>query len=204
MSINELNLTINRSNSINTIRALGIIGMIFAPALYIGSFFRSADFEEPNANQLFSSIFGVLYIGGAMASAIAVRRLRVTGNGAGATILFAVQTVGLFAAMWFDILEYAAPHLKESTIFFITDMAYPFSHVLMIIVGIAVWRTGVWRGWRVVPPFLCGFALPSFFAASAIFGRENGSVVFPVLVTIGFFLLGLAVETTESNLKERS
>jgi hypothetical protein len=204
MSVNELKLTIHQTRLSDTFRLLGTVGMVCAPALYISSFFHSGNFNEPNPNQVFASLFGVLYLCGAMASAIAIRRLRVTGNGIGAAILFAVQIVGLFLAMCFDIIEYAAPHLKESTVFFITDMAYPFSHVLMIIVGIAVWRTGVGRGWRVVPPFLGGFALPSFFAASAIFGRENGSVVFPVLVTIGFFLLGLAVETTESNLKERS
>jgi ABC-type Na+ efflux pump permease subunit len=171
--------------------------MISAPALYLGSFFHSPNFDEPKTNQLFSSIFGVLYLSGAMASAMAMRRLRVTGHGRGAAILFAVQIVGLFLAMWFDILEYAAPHLKESTLFFITDMAYPFSHVLMIIVGIAVWKTGRWRGWRVTPPFLCGLALPVFFASSALFGRENSGWIFIGGVTLGFFLLGYAIKTTE-------
>ena len=195
--MNELNLTISHTNSINKTRILGVIGMIFAPALYLGSFFHSANFDEPKANQLFSSIFGVLYLSGAMASAIAMRRLRVTGRGRGAAILFAVQIVGLFLAMWFDILEYAAPHLKESTIFFITDMAYPFSHVLMIIVGVAVWKTGAWRGWRVIAPFLCGLALPLFFVSSALFGRENSGWIFIGGVTLGFFLLGYAIKTTE-------
>ena len=195
--MNELNLTISHTNSINKTRILGVIGMIFAPALYLGSFFHSANFDEPKANQLFSSIFGVLYLSGAMASAIAMRRLRVTGRGRGAAILFAVQIVGLFLAMWFDILEYAAPHLKESTIFFITDMAYPFSHVLMIIVGVAVWKTGAWRGWRVIAPFLCGLALPLFFVSSALFCRENSGWIFIGGVTLGFFLLGYAIKTTE-------
>lgn len=197
MSVNELDLSINRANSININRVLGTIGMILAPALYIGSFFHSADLDEPKANQLLSSIFGVLYLGGAMASAIAMRRLRVTGNGAGAVILFAVQIVGLFLAVWFDILEYAAPDLRQSAVFFIADIAYPFSHVLMIIVGAAVWKTGAWRGWRVVPPFLCGFALPLFFAASALIGRENSGWIFIGGVTLGFFLLGLTVKTAK-------
>jgi hypothetical protein len=197
MAVNELNLTVNRTDSINIIRLLGILGMVFAPALYLGSFFHSANFDEPKANQLFSSIFGVMYLSGAMASAIAMRRLRVTGSGIGATFLFAVQIIGLFLAMWFDILEYAAPNLRESTIFFITDIAYPFSHVLMIIVGIAVWKTGLWRGWQVIPPFLCGLALPLFFASSAIFGRENSGWIFIGGVTLGFFLLGYTVKNTK-------
>ena len=199
MSVNELNLTINRTNSINSTRILGVIGMTFAPALYIGWFFHSDNFNEPNANQLFSSLFGVLYLSGAMASVVAMRLLRVTGSGAGAKFLFAVQIVGLFLAMWYDIFEYAAPHLRKSTVFFITDMAYPFSHILMIIVGVAIIRAGVWRGWRRVPAFLVGFALPSFFGLSAVIGRENGGFVFPLFVTLGFFLLGYAVKTTDDH-----
>lgn len=197
MAANELNLTINRVNSINIIGILGIIGMICAPALYTGWFFHSDNFDQPKANQLFSSLFGVLYLNGALASAIAMRRLRVTGKGTGGAILFVIQTIGLFLAMGFDILEYAAPHMRESTIFFITDMAYPFSHVLMIVVGIAVWKTGKWRGWRTIPPFLCGFALPLFFASSALFGRENSGWIFIGGVTLGFFLLGYTVKSTK-------
>ena len=94
MSAGELNVTINRANSINTIRILGIIGMVFAPALYVGWFFHGEP-DAPKVNQLFASICGVLYLSGAAASAIAMRRLGVTGNGVGAKILFAVQIAGI-------------------------------------------------------------------------------------------------------------
>jgi hypothetical protein len=76
MSVNELNLPINHTHSINAIRVLGIIGMIFAPALYIGWFFHGEP-NGPKVNQVFASIFGVLYLSGAMASAIAMRQMRV-------------------------------------------------------------------------------------------------------------------------------
>lgn len=197
MSVNELNLSINRADSINARRLLGAAGMICAPGLYLSSLFQMQNYNDPNPNQLFASLFGVLYLCGALGCAVGMRGLRVTGNGTGGAILFAVQIVGLFLAMWCDILEYAAPHLKESTIFFITDLAYPFSHVLMIVVGVAVWRAGAWRGWRVIPAFLCGLALPAFFAASALIGRENVGSIFIVGVTLGFFLLGYAVKTSK-------
>ena len=77
-------------------------------------------------------------------------------------------------------------------------MAYPFSHVMFLVLGIAVVKAGVWRGWRRVPAFLVGLALPLFFSLLALFGRENANVIFPVLVTAGFFLLGYAVRTTRS------
>ena len=146
-----------------------------------------------------ASLFGVLYLSGALASAVALRRMRVTGSGKGAAILFVVQSIGLVLAMGFDVLEYAVPHMRStSIIFIITDIAYPFSHVLMIIVGIAIWRGRVWSGWRLLPAFLVGFALPSFFTAMALIGQERGGWFFIGGVTIGWFLLGLSVFTSNS------
>lgn len=175
---------------------LGVIGMIFSPMLFFALFFFTPQFDEPSAHPFLAGLSGVLYLAGAMASATAMRNLRVTGNGNGAKILYIVQMIGLCLAMCCDILENAAPQLRETTIFFITDMAYPFSHLLMIIVAIAVVRAGVWRGWRRVPAFLVGLVLPLFFGLSAIASRENSLFIFPLFVTTGFFLLGFAVFTT--------
>ena len=202
MSVQEISLSASSNKLATTAiahRRLGIIGMICAPGLYFASFFYSQNYDQPNPQQIYASLLGVFYLCGAAASATAIRRLRVTGNGRGAAILYAVQMTGLILAMMFDVIEYAAPDLKQSWFFFVTDMAYPFSHVLMLIAGTAVIRAGIWRGWRRVPAFIIGLTLPSFFILSAIVGRENGGFIFPVLVTLGFFLLGLAVFTTKSN-----
>ena len=195
MSVQEISLpaSSNKSATTATHRRLGIIGMICAPGLYFASSFYSQNPDQPNPNQIYAGFLGVLYLCGALASATAMRRMRVTGNGRGAKVLFGVQIAGLFLAMMFDVIEYAAPSLKQTWLFFVTDMAYPFSHVLMIVVGIAIIRAGVWRGWRKVPAFLIGFALPLFFAASSAFGRENTGWIFIGSVTLGFFALGLAV-----------
>lgn len=201
MSVSEAALPLKMENSAVNYRKLGIAGMICAPALFFGSFFHSQSEDVSNPYQIFASLGGVLYLSGAMASAIALRRLRVTGNGTGANVLFVVQIVGLLLAMMFDVLEFAAPQLKETTVFFLTDMAYPFSHILMLVVGIAVVRAGVWRGWRCVPVFLIGAALPLFFAASAAFGRENTGWVFIGSVTLGFFALGFSIAANGRKVK---
>lgn len=199
MSVQEMVLQNGDRSSFISTRALGAVGMILSPMLYFGWLFHAAAPDQPPAYPFWSSLCGFLYMLGAAAAATGMRSLRVTGSGTGAKVLYVVQMVGLFLAMCFDIFQYAAPQLREtSVVFFITDMAYPFSHVLMIIVGVAVMRAGVWRGWRRIPAFLVGLALPSFFALSAIVGRENGSFIFPLMVTSGFFLLGLAVFSTNS------
>jgi hypothetical protein len=198
MSVQQMILQNNRESLLITNRTLGLFGMILSPMLFIAWFFHAPNFNEPSPYPFFAGLGGVLYLLGAAASATAMRNLRVTGSGRGAGVLYTVQMIGLFLAMCFDVLEYAAPHLRGTTPFFITDMAYPFSHVLMIVVGVAVVRAGVWRGWRRIPAFLVGFALPLFFGASALVGRENGGYIFPLLVTVGFFLLGYAVVATKT------
>jgi hypothetical protein len=199
MSVQEMVLQNSGKTSLVTNRMLGAVGMVLSPMLIFAIIlFGAPQIDQPNPRQLFASISGVLYLLGAAASATAMRNLRVTGSGSGAAVLYFVQITGLFLAMWCDILEYAAPNMRESTIFTITDLAYPFSHLLMIIVGIAVLRAGVWRGWRRIPALLLGFTLPSFFAVIALAGRENGIFCFPLMVAVGFFLLGLAVFTTRT------
>lgn len=198
MSVQEIVLPDNDSFWVSN-RMLSAIAMILSPMLFLASFFFAPQLEQMSPHPFLAGLGGVLYLSGAMASATAMRSLRVTGNGKGASILYFVQMTGLLLAMCFDVLENAAPQLRETTVFFITDMAYPFSHILMIIVGIAVIRAGAWCGWRRIPAFLVGLALPSFIVLSAAAGRENGSFIFPLMVTTGFFLLGLAVFTTKTD-----
>lgn len=197
MAVQQMILQNSDRRSFISLRTLGVLGMILSPMLCFGFLFHAAEPDQPPAYPFWASLGGFLYLLGATASAIAMRRLRVTGSGAGAKVLYGVQIIGLLLAMWFDILTYAAPQLRETTFFFITDMAYPFSHLLMNIVGIAVLRAGVWRGWRRAPAFLVGLALPSFLGLMALVGAANASFVFPLMVTTGFFLLGLAVFTTK-------
>ena len=197
MSVQSAILTDQNSTKISH-RVLGAVGMFLSPMLVLGWMFHAQQFEQPSPNPLITSLGGILYLLGAMASATAMRNLRVTGSGIGGAILYFVQMTGLFLAMWFDVFEYAAPQLRGTWLFFITDLAYPFSHILMIVVGVAVLRAGVWRGWRRFPAFLVGLALPSFILLSVLFGRANWSFIFPLLVTTGFFTLGLAILTTKS------
>lgn len=201
MSVQEIALTNSGGNNFAIAnKTLGVIGMICSPMLIFAAFFFAGN-GQASPHPFLAGLGGVLYMLGAMASATGMRNLRVTGSGAGAKILYVVQMIGLALAMTFDVLENAAPHLRDTAIYFITDMAYPFSHTLMLIVGIAIIRAGIWKGWRRIPAFLVGAALPAFIILSAIFGREAVPSVFPVFVTIGFFLLGLAVYARDSRFK---
>ena len=98
------------------------------------------------------------------------------------------------AFVW-SILE--ALELSLGSIFFrITDVAWPLSHMFMLVVGIFVLKAGVSRGWRKLPPFLCGLALPVTFAIGAVGGISAGGVLFGVMTAAGFMSMGYAVCTS--------
>lgn len=195
MAVNELEFRVAEASEAGSLRLLGIFAMAAAPLLSVGQLFIAAGPDGPRINQFFTSLLAIIYLAGIGAGAIAMRRLRVTGNGRGAAVLFAVQMVGLVLAMGCDVIEFAIPHMKECNLYILCDMAYPFSHVLMVVVGFAVLKTEVWKGWRAAAPFLAGLALPAFFLAMAVFGRLNSGAAFMIGTTAGFFLIGLAITT---------
>lgn len=174
------------------VRRLALWAMLASPGLLVGGLLRGPD---PEAAGIAPNLCGMIYLSGVLATAVSLRLLGATGKGRGASLLLGLQTTVLLLAMGFDVIEYTAPQLQDTTVYFVTDMAYPLSHLLMIVVGIAILRARVLTGWRRFPAFMCGFALPAFIACAASAGREAGGPVFLTGVTGGFFLLGLAIFT---------
>lgn len=176
-------------NSSLTPRLLGTIGMIGAPMLLL-SFLLYALGDGTAA--LMASVLGMLYLVGWAASAAGMWRLRVAGKLSGA--VFAVQLVGLSLAFAFNVLEVTRAN-PDTLLFRVTDLAWPASHIFMLVVGALVLGACVWRGWRSLTPLLCGLALPVFFGVRAVLGGEFGGFIFGVLTAVTFTLLGYAVRT---------
>ena len=179
-------------NTYLSTRLLGTIGMVGAPMLLLAFFLYALG---DGAAAYVASALGMLYLIGWGASAIGMRRLRVTGTGATAKVVFVVQLVGLSLALVFNALEIMRAN-PDTLLFRVTDLAWPASHVFMLVVGALVMATRVWRGWRSVTPILCGLALPVFFAARPLLGGEVGGLIFGVLTAASFTLLGYAVRTS--------
>ena len=62
------------------LRLLGTIGMIAAPMLMMETLYRMAAHIPDEQNNRLVGVLGTIYITGWMASAIGMRRLRVTGK----------------------------------------------------------------------------------------------------------------------------
>lgn len=177
-------------NSSLSPRLLGTIGMVCAPMLFLSGFLFALG-DGPAA--LAASALGMLYLIGWAASAAGMRQLRVAGRLSGA--VFAVQLVGLSLALVFNVLEMAGAN-PDTLLFRVTDLAWPVSHLFMLVVGALVLAARVWRGWRKWTPILCGLALPVFFGARPLLGGEVAGFIFGVLTAAAFALLGHAVRTS--------
>ena len=178
------------------LQTLGILGMIGAPMMSMDWLYRLTTNTPGFQNDPVIGTLGIFYIVGWMCTAIGMRRLRVTGDGAGSAGVFAVQIIGLFLALVFTVLE--ATKLsppKESLLFQITDAAWPLSHVFMLVVGSMTVAAKVWHGWKACIPFIPPAGLLIFLIGMAMGQREAFLWTFPVFTTLGFLLLGNAVRT---------
>lgn len=206
MVVNEMNLV--AAQDVRTLpvnRLLGVLGMIGAPMLFLETILRMMNVLPQNTDSFWIGFIEMIYIGGWIALAVGMRRLRVTGNGLGSVIAFGLQMIGLILAFLFTIQvmfgeSYGKP---DATLFFtICDAGFPFSHLFMLVVGVMVWRAGIWRGWLHVAPFLVGIVLAFFMAGLGAFvDVPQGALVFAATAAVGLFSLAFAVYRNTGSVK---
>lgn len=191
MAVEQMTLPLSKQGAFQSARFLGTLAMIASPMLFVeGMLYTFGYGDSPSAR--FIPLLGIIYLTGWACSLTAMRQLRATGDGTLPKAIFILQIVGLFMAFLFNVQEMMGSN-PDSLFFRITDIAWPASHVFMLVLGVLVLKAKVWRGWRSVAPFLCGLALPAFFAAGAIVGREVAGFLFGILTAAAFMLLGYAV-----------
>ncbi|MGZ8412059.1 MAG: hypothetical protein ACXW05_04950 [Gemmatirosa sp.] len=172
-------------------RVLGVVGLLASPAFFL----QWLATEGVPKNDTTATLIGLGYLLGFACSAVGLRRLRVTGRGRGAAALFAIQCVGLLLAAGQQVQDLMGTRPLGDAAYLATDVAWPLSHVFMLVVGVAVLRAGVWRGWRRWTPLACGLVLPLSFLPAAIWGHAAMGVVFCPGTALAFGALGLAIAT---------
>ena len=64
----------------------------------------------------------------------------------------------------------------------------------MIVVGVMVWRAGIWKGWLKIAPFLVGIVLALFMSGlGTLVNLPQGATVFAASTATGLFSLALGV-----------
>ena len=149
---------------------------------------------QPYDPDQFWGALELLYIAGWMTSIVALWRLNATGRGAIGRAILALQLAGLTLAGAESVMIASVPNLDQSTLLYqMTDIAWPLSHVFMLMVGTAVLVARVVPGWQRVTPLLCGLVLPLFFVAVMVGDEFFGRLAFGVGTAVAFALLGWTV-----------
>ncbi len=177
-----------RASALGAHRVLGLVGVLGAPAAL------PFVWRPPAKTDLGDNLLMLAYLGGWACSVVGMRRLRATGGG-GARFLFAIQLTTLALAACQQLQDQSGRRPFGDAFYVASDLAWPFSHLFMLVVFAAVWRARVWTGWRRWTPLACGLALPATFAAAAA-GVPNPGYVFGLGTAASFVALGLAVGTT--------
>ena len=196
MAVNEMNLNVS-AETVSVNRLLGVLGMIGAPMLLLETILRMANVLPQNTDNALVGFVEMIYIGGWIALAFGMRRLRVTGNRLGSKIVFGLQMFGLILAFLFSVQVLFGANFEkpDATLFFkICDLGFPFSHLFMIVIGVMVWRANIWRGWLQIAPFLVGIVLALFMSGlGALVEFSQVALIFAASTAIGLFSLALAV-----------
>jgi len=185
--------TVSQSNRVALragllIPALATVGasvMLLQAAAYQ---FRPGDPDQ------FWGAMELLYVFGWMSSIVGLMRLNATGRSIGGRLILGILLVTLTLAAAESAMIAIVPNPDQSTLFYtITDIAWPFSHTFMLVVGIAVLVARTLPGWQRVAPLLCGLVLPVSFLAVGVGGDLALRVVFAVGTAVTFTLLAWSV-----------
>jgi hypothetical protein len=183
-------------------QTLGIIGMIGAPMMLVDSLYRLITHLPGEQSNPLTGTIGLFYLISWICTAFGMRRLRVTGNGMASGVVFAIQIIGLCLAFVFNTFEVTRTSPpSESLVFQVTDMAWPLSHIFMLVVGGMVVRAKVWQGWQAVASFVPPLGLLIFLIGAAFGLREALLWTFPVFTAAGFLILANAVRTSAETSK---
>jgi hypothetical protein len=129
-----------------------------------------------------------------------MRKLKVTGEGTASKIVFIIQIIGLILAFLFNVQAlFGVTFATGGTFWRITDIAYPFSHVFMIVVGILILWAGVWKGLARIAPLFVGLMLPMFFVFTLMGTNQLGAVITTGFAAIGFFIIAFTVRNGKSD-----
>ena len=181
---------------LRAVRALAVLALVGSPMMLVQYvWWLAAGPAAPAPESGIAQAEYLLYIGGFAAAAIGLRRLRVTGHGRGAAVVTAIQAVGLALATCQPLLDLTIGRARGGAFYVATDIAWPASHVFMLVVGVAALRAGVWCGWRRWTPLACGLAFPLMAAGAALFGREAMGAVFGPATALAFGALAVALLT---------
>lgn len=174
------------------LRRLGIVTMLCAPAILVEALLNGFQRVEGTQANPFGPYLYLLFALGWFCGMLGLQQMRAAGKSTLSKIIVTLPLVTLPLAMLQSVLDLVSFN-DTSVIYMVTDLAWPLSMLLTLIVGVNVLFTGTLKGWQRFVPFFCGLALPTSMVLGLIFGETAMAMSFPLHTALGWLLLGLCV-----------
>lgn len=178
----------------STLRTLGLVTLLTAPAMTIEA--ARHGFQKvanENTDPIGALLYGLFSVGW-LCGVLGLRWLRATGTGQAGRWLLNVLSVTVTLA----ILQSAMDLLRVPTgnaLYMVTDLAWPLSMVLTLVVGVAAIFSRQLSGWRRFVPLFMGAFLPLMVIQQAL-GAEV-PYLFDAHTILAWGLLGVTLITAD-------
>lgn len=178
-------------------RALGLVAMLTAPAMTVEAarhgFERVANEQTDPLGALLYGLFAL----GWLASMFGLWQLRATGTGRWGRGLLGFTLLTISLAVLQSPLD-LLPISTTNPLYLVTDLAWPLSMLLTLLVGFAVVVAKRMRSWKRFVPLYCGVSIPLALGFMAL-GVDLFALLpyaFDLHTVTGWGLLGYVVFST--------
>lgn len=177
-----------------TLRPLGLIAVLTAPAILVGALLSGFNRSQGAPDDLSPYLY-LLFALGWFCSLVGLWGLQVTGPSWFGRTVAILPLVTLPFAMLQSVFDLAGFD-DSSVLYLLSDLAWPLSMLLTLLVGVTVLFAGVLRGWGRFVPLFCGLGLPVAILLGTLFGEAAMFWSFPLHTALGWVLLGCVVYQT--------
>lgn len=173
------------------LRLLGLVTLVGAPAMFVEAA-RHGFQKVPNEDtDLVGALLYGLFSVGWLCAMLGLRRLRAAGRGKAGLALMNVVVVTVTLA----VLQSLMDALKVPTthpLYVVTDLAWPLSMLLTLVVGVAAIFARTLPGWQRFAPFFVGVSVPVALVFMAL-GVEVPLHLLDLHTVVGWALLGFVL-----------
>lgn len=174
-------------------RLLGIFALIGSPWLFIGTFLEE---RIPHlSDSWFTGVWGLLFISGWICAAIALKRLRATGKSAFGKTILLILLLCLSIANVSNVIQINVERDKPSYFIFF-DLFWPFSNIVMLIVGVTVLVIKGLPGWKRYIPLATGLWFPLAMLSSLLNNSFLSFFFGGIYSALTWALLAIVIITT--------
>ena len=181
-------------------KTLGTLALIAAPSLFIGLTFEKWLQVAAVGDTRMGGAYNLIYMAGWMCSLFGLLRLEATGCSWFSRGILEANISTLALANVLNLAQLLLPWSIFGYFRMVLDPFWPISHVLMLVIGIAVIRANRLTGWKRYVPLAIGLWLPMALSTNLLpAGLLPTFNIMAFYTAVAWSLLALAVRNSKEN-----